>query len=231
MGWTALWILVWILVQVAASVVYVIVQMAAGPSGDPAVAAQRLEHDGLVLGLITAIQTPFLVGLTAILAWIRLPLREYLALKPLRWKQTLVCVLLLIALVAAQDTLTWLIDEDIVPPFMAEVYRTAGFLPLLVFALVVAAPVAEETFFRGLMYTGLAASRAGHLGAVLITSAVWALIHVQYDWYGIGCIFVGGLFLGLVRWRTGSATLTIVLHAVSNAIATAEVVVVVDVLG
>ncbi len=231
LGWTALWLLVWFLVSVAGVTVCVIAMVATDPSADPAKVAGTLERNGLLLSLIVIVQTPVLVGLTALLAWVRMPLREYLALRPLRWKATAVCVLLLLLLLASQDTLTWLTGQEVVPPVMVDAYRTAGFLPLLAFALIVAAPVVEETFFRGFMYTSLAASRVGHVGAVLLTAAVWALIHFQYGWFGIACIFVDGLFLGLVRWRTGSATLTTVLHAITNLVAMAELMVVAGAMG
>ena len=85
--------------------------------------------------------------------------------------------------------------------------------------------------FRGLLFKGIAASRLGVAGAVLISAAAWSVSHVQYDLYGIACIFAGGVFLGLVRWRTGSTTLTILLHAIMNAVATIEVAVVAKMLG
>jgi membrane protease YdiL (CAAX protease family) len=69
-------------------------------------------------------------------------------------------------------------------------------------------------------------SRLGAVGAVGLTSLVWALIHVQYDAYGIATIFVTGLLLGYVRLKTGSLYATIFLHGLMNLVATLEVVVV-----
>jgi len=39
----------------------------------------------------------------------------------------------------------------------------------------------EELFFRGFLFRGLSSSFMGPVGAVLVTSALWALIHTQYD--------------------------------------------------
>ena len=49
------------------------------------------------------------------------------------------------------------------------------------------------------------------------TSLLWAIIHLQYDWYVIAQIFVFGLLLGWLRWASGSTILTILLHALINA--------------
>ena len=59
-------------------------------------------------------------------------------------------------------------------------------------------------------------------------SALWAVIHTQYDWYGIFQIFLIGLLLGWVRWRSGSTLLTIVLHALINAWATLQTIIKVE---
>ena len=47
-------------------------------------------------------------------------------------------------------------------------------------------------------------------------------LHLQYDWTGILLIFVVGLFLGWMRWRSGSTLLTFLLHALFNVESTLE---------
>ena len=61
--------------------------------------------------------------------------------------------------------------------------------------------------------------------AVVVITLLWSLMHVQYDWYGIGQVFLTGLVLGWVRWRSGSTALTIVLHFLVNLESTFETVV------
>jgi hypothetical protein len=53
---------------------------------------------------------------------------------------------------------------------------------------------------------------------------LWAALHVQYDWTGILQIFIIGLFLGWMRWRSGSTLLTLLLHALFNLEGTLETV-------
>jgi len=228
LGWTALWLFVSVGTGMILLVGIVVVTLIGGWADGPADAAIQLGANGLVLGIVAVVQMPVLMGLTFLLAWIRMPVADYLALRPLGLGETAWGLGALFALMLAQDFVTWGLDRPIVSEFMVNAYETAGFLPLLLLALLVAAPVVEELFFRGFMYKGLAASKVGPVGAILITSAVWAVIHFQYDWYGVGLIFLAGLFLGAVRWRTKSVALPMVLHAMMNAVATTQTIVVAE---
>ena len=92
-------------------------------------------------------------------------------------------------------------------------------------AIVVAAPVSEETLFRGFFFAGVAHSRIGVPGAIILGSLIWALIHLQYDFYGMATIFFSGLLLGYVRFKTGSIYATMFLHGLMNLLATIETVI------
>jgi hypothetical protein len=106
--------------------------------------------------------------------------------------------------------------------FMVDIDATARFRPLLWFALIVMAPLFEESLFRGFLIPGMQRSFLKAPGAILLTSALWALIHSQYEPFHIGIIFVGGILLGTARVSTGSLPLCIFLHATMNIIATVE---------
>ena len=58
-------------------------------------------------------------------------------------------------------------------------------------------------------------------------SLLWAMLHIQYDWTGVLQIFVIGLFLGWMRWRSGSLVVTFLLHALFNLEGTLETLAVV----
>jgi len=60
---------------------------------------------------------------------------------------------------------------------------------------------------------------------VALSALAWALIHFQYDLYGVATIFVSGLLLGCARLQTGSIYATMFMHGLMNLIATIEVVV------
>ena len=79
------------------------------------------------------------------------------------------------------------------------------------------AALAEEFVFRGQLFAALAQSRAGFSGAILITSALWSLIHKFTEpWLAVGVIFMMGLALGTLLIRFGSLWITIACHGIWN---------------
>ncbi|HVV72695.1 MAG TPA: HAD-IA family hydrolase, partial [Verrucomicrobiae bacterium] len=184
------------------------------------------ESSGLLLAIATCVSAPVAFGFTWLFAHLRksAPAAEYLGFRGVSVKAMVFWTLALLGLVAGSDLLTVRLGKPVVPEFMQNAYRTAGFAPLLWVALLVAAPIAEETLFRGFLFVGILHSRLGPIGAITITSLVWALIHVQYDAYGVSTVFVTGLLLGLVRLSTGSLYATVFLHFLMNLIATVETV-------
>lgn len=94
--------------------------------------------------------------------------------------------------------------------------------PATVIIAVVLAPIAEELTFRGFLLTALAkalpASPAGFLTAGLASNTLWTLLHaVQYSGAGLASVFVSGLVLTWLMWRTASIRACIVAHAIINA--------------
>lgn len=91
---------------------------------------------------------------------------------------------------------------------------------LFAFALpgiVLAAPITEELIFRGAFFSALVNSPVGRVGAVVITSALWALAHaLAAPWLFVGVIFCMGLVLGTLLLRFGSLWVTIACHTVWN---------------
>lgn len=105
---------------------------------------------------------------------------------------------------------------------MLKAYGSASPRWLIWVAVLIAAPIFEEVCFRGFLFKGLAASRLRWQGATVITAVLWAAIHIQYDWYGIGAVFGLGLLLGTTRALTNSTLLTIWLHGLINLLATVQ---------
>lgn len=78
------------------------------------------------------------------------------------------------------------------------------------------APIAEEVIFRGQLFSALSQTRLGVSGATVVTSALWALLHLSEPWLSVGLIFVMGLVFGWMIYRFGSLSVTMVAHAVWN---------------
>jgi uncharacterized protein len=96
------------------------------------------------------------------------------------------------------------------------VVKGAGGLFTLLIGGCIAAPIMEEFVVRGFMFRGWSESFLGPIGAIVLTSALWALNHTQYDWFGRLEIFVVGLALGHFRWRSNSTWLTVMVHSAMN---------------
>ena len=104
-----------------------------------------------------------------------------------------------------------------VPDNATDILETAG-LQLTIITVAILAPIGEEVVFRGFALPGLA-SRLGATSAILITSAVFALIHVPGVGVGILPVtFILGLAFAFVYHKTKSLILAIAVHALHNAI-------------
>ncbi|MHB2149887.1 CPBP family intramembrane glutamic endopeptidase [Calditrichota bacterium LG25] len=90
----------------------------------------------------------------------------------------------------------------------------AEWLQVLLGAVFIAA-VAEEFLFRGFLQISLE-KKGDVTRAVLLTSIAWTLIH-QNPYWAIQ-IFVIGVLIGFVAWRTDSVFPAIVIHGIYNLI-------------
>lgn len=88
----------------------------------------------------------------------------------------------------------------------------------LVLVVAVLVPIFEEVVFRGALQGALGLSALGGAGAVVLASAAWTALHLQYDAFDLAFVFALGLVFGTARWRTGSLLLAIGLHALVNAL-------------
>jgi len=132
-----------------------------------------------------------------------------------------VLVLLLITVLFAVTKVDSTTTKGLIEKSMQELAGNKLRFALTVPGVVLGAPVAEELLFRGYLFAALAPSRVGKFGAVIITAALWAVAHAgPAPWPIVGAIFMMGLVLGFVLLRFGSLWVTIVLHAMWNAIQT-----------
>ena len=71
--------------------------------------------------------------------------------------------------------------------------------------------------FRGFLFKGLQKSFLGGLGAVVVSSVVFAVIHIQYGFAVIVfLLFPMALLLGYARLKSNSLILPILLHSFNN---------------
>jgi membrane protease YdiL (CAAX protease family) len=193
------------------------------PEQAPAV-LMPLKYDGILLSFGTFSSAVVCVLATVAIVKLRRGsnLREYLGLTLPNRRQFFQWFSAIVAYIALSDGFSLLLGKPVVTEFMSKTYSSLQSPWILWVALLLAAPLSEEVFFRGFLIKGLSASALRWYGAVIVSSAAWAMIHIQYDVYGIVEIFVLGLVLGAARVKTGSIILTMFLHFVCNLVATAE---------
>jgi membrane protease YdiL (CAAX protease family) len=192
--------------------------------GSPQV-VEEFVSTGWMMAIATWASLPCTVG--TMYFFVRLRRRwkfgEYLGWEPVPATKTALWLAAAVTFAVMNDVLCRLSGIEIVSDFQRQITETAGWAPLVWSAVVLAAPLGEEFFFRGLLFRGLQATRLGNVGTMLITSLVWAAIHTQYNFAGVFAIFVFGCLLGTARAVTGSCRLAVWMHLLLNVIATAEV--------
>ena len=184
--------------------------------------------DGVLVTLFILIANPISIAILWIAARLaRADPAEYLALRWPTPRDAMIGIALLAGFIALSDVLLYLSGRDLVTQFQLQSYTSAtaeGILPAMLFAAIVVAPAGEEVLFRGFLFRGFARTERAVWPAIVVISLLWAALHIQYDWTGLLQIFLIGLLLGWVRWRSGSLWLTFVLHALFNLEATLETV-------
>jgi len=105
--------------------------------------------------------------------------------------------------------------QDILRPTTVQPPSDIASTLMIVFLLVVIAPVFEEIWVRGIMYDALKPFGCGM--AIMISSILFGLMHGSLDrlFYSTAL----GFALGYVRYATGSIFITTILHAIVNTVA------------
>lgn len=191
----------------------------AGPDASFA-ATQFLQQDLLNGDAIAVGEIPAAIIGVLLIIWfasMRKPLTvdEYLDLNLPSLKSFLGFLGLMILFMVLMESVNYFWERP-TPEFMLKVYANTQNLPLFWIAVSVAAPFFEEFLFRGFMLEGIARSRIGLTGAVIITSAIWAVIHMQYGWFEIIAIFLIGILLCVAKIKSKSLYLPIAMHMLMN---------------
>jgi membrane protease YdiL (CAAX protease family) len=143
----------------------------------------------------------------------------YLGLKRINWKTLLVLVLITAAYLALSTLVNnYFHVEENDTKTLVDIYHTSVWPILLWIMVVVFAPICEESVFRGFLFEGFRRSRLGLIGTIVVTSMVWTILHAGYSVSSLGAIFIFGLVLGVVRYKTGSLWGTMLMHAFYNTV-------------
>ena len=178
---------------------------------------QALAMQGRWHGAALTIASPLAIAVLWIA--IRMARREFAEYLALNWPSAgeLMRALAIMAIVLMAEGVVGSVlggEQTSENPYLS--VKGAGGLLILLIGSCIAGPIMEEFIVRGFMFHGWSQSFLGPIGAIALTSAVWAMTHVQYDWFGRLEIFVMGLVLGHFRWRSNSTWLTVMVHSAIN---------------
>ncbi|MEO5936833.1 MAG: type II CAAX endopeptidase family protein [Terriglobales bacterium] len=101
---------------------------------------------------------------------------------------------------------------------MHEYFREIGFAYMMAAFAILVAPLAEEVFFRGLVFPVLVRSM-GQVAAIVVTGATFSLMHrtqLAWAWAPLLVLFGVGAMLTLIRARTNSVAASWIVHVAYN---------------
>jgi CAAX protease family protein len=93
-----------------------------------------------------------------------------------------------------------------------------GGLPVQILLIAIAAPIAEEACFRGMLFGGLR-ERFPRWAAALISAAIFGALHVTTGISVVPPLIAFGFVLALLYEKTGSIVPCILLHMLNNSVA------------
>jgi uncharacterized protein len=179
----------------------------------------RVSQEGGAIVLFIFVSAPAQVAVLLAAASYKGNPTEYLGYKLPRRSELLFGLVSLAALIVIGDAVSWLAGRNIVDRFQTDIYQAAkdaNLLPFLLIAITVFIPITEESLFRGFLFRGWMRSPRHVWPTIIVTAGLFAVIHVQYDWFLIAQVFAFGILFGWMRWATGSTILTMLLHALVN---------------
>lgn len=138
--------------------------------------------------------------------------------RPTRWWLVLVGIASGVGLWYVGDMASRLVPSTGIAPLQSFVASPGG--ALTVAALSAAAPLAEELFFRGFLYTAIA-TRLGHGVSIGVTTLLFLLAHLEQSWGAWGAVValaLTGAALGVLRWLSGSVVVPIFAHLAHNGV-------------
>lgn len=148
------------------------------------------------------------------------PLLDRLRIKKISSQVVLATVIFSIGIIVLVDEFDRIASLLFAPPeYLDQIgymlkFDTFNMAIFLMFGIVVLAPLGEELLFRGFLQKFLEEHWNDITRAVLVTSLFFAIIHLNPFW--LIQIYVLGVLLGYLAWRTGSIWAGFILHAANN---------------
>lgn len=98
-----------------------------------------------------------------------------------------------------------------------EIFAPQNWSLAYIFMAVVLAPIVEEVTFRGVAFGAVIAKGWGPGAAIFLSSAAFALSHLQYSPAAMFVVFLTGIGFAVLRMLSGTLIVPIVAHMAANA--------------
>ncbi len=122
-------------------------------------------------------------------------------------------IALFVAWIGIEAIILWFHPFDLDPRLVDELERFTFAEKIVIIVLL--GPFFEELLFRGAMFAALL-RRWGIWPAIIVPSVLWGLLHTQYEFWFVCSIIGSGVILAVIRWKTDSLYVPLVLHAGYN---------------
>ena len=100
--------------------------------------------------------------------------------------------------------------------FDTRLFSPGAFTPMMIVFVVLLAPLVEEVAFRGIALGCLIGRGWSPVAATVLTSAVFAGLHVNYVPAALIAVFITALYLSLLRIASGSMAVPLIAHIATN---------------
>jgi len=184
--------------------------------------SQKVERDAYLLSVSVIGSAFIVVPLVFGIAKLKRGsvLKEYFDLRGYSWRTFWRWMGVLVVLLIVEGVALEAMGVKQTPSFMLNIeYPNTFSIYLLLFSVMFIAPLIEEVVFRGFLLKGFSKTFMGAEGAVALTSLLWAVMHLQYEFAYVAVIFMIGLVFGYARIKTQSLFVPMTMHMVMNGIA------------
>ncbi len=217
--------------QITTVILFAVWKFGSIPQGDVSLLIEKVESKlGLVLAL--AVITSAIIGTGLVVLFVRLrgkiSIAEYLGFRAISVKTLFLSLAVAVGFLLLSEGFSAITESSSGIDLQINAYKTSLWPPLLFIAVVLIGPAFEEIFFRGFLFEGFRQSRIKIIGTIILTTLLWTSLHLQYDLYGMATIFVLGIIIGIMRFRTNSLWSCLLIHFVVNLTAMIQTVLVVN---
>ncbi|MDN4525966.1 CPBP family intramembrane glutamic endopeptidase [Fictibacillus fluitans] len=170
---------------------------------------------GLTIAIVLLSGLYFIVLRPTHLSWSEVGLRP-MVMKD--WKTILWLTIILIVGDVIVMVLTSFIGNTFENSKTAAMQQDVNFLTVLIafVSAAVISPVYEEIFFRGFLYRWLR-TRLGFLGAMLLSSLIFTIIHIP-TYNAMPVNFLSGIIFAWAYERTNTIWPSVIIHGLTNGI-------------